>query len=422
MLQVALYRSRMLLLCGMLAAPVIAVRGHARLDLHAVERGGDAVLVQGELRDAELLMGLAGRRVVARMDGIATVAETRTDAGGGFSLSVVLDRGATAMTVRFAGDDEYLAADAGPVSVEEAGGRIAVALAMEAPERILDNATFAISASAHGQALSLPVVLVDGSGRELGQSAKLPARLALVRQALGLPGMMRVTARFAGDAHYAAAEASVETMLVASTDVTLETDDDQGRLGTAISMSGVVRDETGPLVDELVALHVRGEVAAVVSTDAEGRFAARVDTRDRAISGRLEVFARTQPQVPWRAAGQSVPIRVEVNARPQHRAGVFWAMTLACVACLLTEIGLRRRGERRASSSPSEATAAVGLEASPASTGPRAQALARYRDAVWPYLGAAWSTYTPDETAKAIPELARMCSAFAELYFGPGPS
>ncbi|MEK6608495.1 MAG: hypothetical protein AABZ30_12615 [Myxococcota bacterium] len=359
-----------------LIASVVMVRGHASLEVDSIERAATEVLVSGHLRDAELFTGLPGRAVEGRLSGKGggeARAQVATTAGGAFTLSLpgapLATGEAAAVELGFAGDEGYLAARAGPIAVD--GERLAVALVMRGPAEIVvsgetrggavgaSTQALAISARAGGAAVSLPILVEDERGREIAQAKSLPARIEIDSLRLGAPGPARLIARFAGDRRYAPAEAMLDTTVVTEVRVTLASDDDLVRLGREIAVGGEVHDAAGPVAGAAVSILVQGALAQAATTDALGRFAARLET-DGWPPGRVEIHARTQSDVPWRRAGLSSAVRVRIAARSSLDARALGVLTAACAAALAL-LALARLREGRVVAAPSATLASTGL-------------------------------------------------------------
>ena len=325
----------------LLLAPVVQVRGHARITLLDTAIEGGTLRLRGELRDRDLLTALPERDVeIHLLGGWAHRDRLRTGAGGDFEAAIEVVPGQTSVIARFAGDASYLDASTGPVPLRAEQAPVALEIRGPSEIRLSDpEVGVELLARSSGAAASVEVRLRNGAGVSLG-TFRTGDDFTLVRlptRSLGSPGPVRVVATTEGGG-----QATLEAMLFAPVRLEIDALPDTAIVGDRIEVRGSLTEEGTPIADSPIAIRVRGQTIASVRTDARGAFVAALDTG--ALSeGPADVEAVYAPHVPWREAGRSGARSVRLVAP----IPLPLAAAIAPIAALLTPLLVQRLIVRR---------------------------------------------------------------------------
>lgn len=336
------------------AAPVVAVRGRAAIEIAPIERtAGGGVVVRGRVYERSSGDPVAFAPLLLTIDGRAE--EWFADADGRFERAYQLGDGSHDLDVAFAGDGQYSAAQQELSGFDVSKQPLELSLRVDGPfDAGAETATIGLRASSDGRPAAITATLhggpEGGALRPLGQVAvdATGRGVATVDRALlGPPGWVRLVARFPGDATYDPATAEAAAAVRAETALTFSLREPTVAFEDQIAGSGRLSDATGaPLAGQPVALEVGGAEVARAVTDDDGTVRLAVDASELAV-GPLSVQAVFAPTEPWLGPSRSTPLVATVaEARPIPVGTTLTAFAATAMA-LLAFVGLRTRPWQR---------------------------------------------------------------------------
>lgn len=318
------------------AAPRLLVKGEASVRLLSLAPRGNGALLRGELRDASLKHGLAGRRVRLSVERAGEV-ETHTaitDRNGRFSLWLPHRLGSFTVTALFAGDRHYRRVAAPPRLLDISKGTVALQLTL--PEQLdaaVGRQRLPVEASSGGQPISLPLTLATRQGRVLSRlttDRRGRGTFSFETWALGQPGPLTLEVRFAGDGRHNALVQRAETVLATPVTLSLAAEELEVPADGEVSLSGRLQDLLGPVAGGTVSVSAQGRHLESLRSDEDGAFALRIDAEELP-TGQLELEASFSPAVVWRGAARAA---VELTLLPPRP--IPW--TLYLVPALVTAL------------------------------------------------------------------------------------
>jgi hypothetical protein len=304
--------------------PIIHVRARLRIDLDAIERVADGLVVRGSLRDDATDEPIVGRVIAMSVEGpngYHYAEPTGTD--GGFRWRVQLPLGSYRLHLGAGGDADYLAPTAIDRSIDV--GRRTTTVTVQVPGRIAAHApSLHVVVEAHESDGIGPPRAYDGfawltiGGR--GRSTLSLENGRAESDELGPFGHAgtRVEVRAAieesGDRNGASGSKSV--LLTTPTSVTLAAGADRVAPDQLLLVTGTLHDDDGPIAGAFVVIGFEnGADLASFATDRDGRYAGWLRGRDLP-TGHAFVEARFRPQQEWRDAAVSPTVPIEVLPAP----------------------------------------------------------------------------------------------------------
>lgn len=336
------------------AEPSLRVRALTRIELRYV-RDAAPPRIEGTLRD-DLDAAVAEQELQLRIDacaeGIAPeMVRVRSDRHGRFRVALAQDATACAARASFDGGDYYERSSA-TIEIDPALADVAleIAIAGGVTQRLgRGEVDVTVRATSSAGAAGLRTTLVDELGRELAAGATNEDgvfRASLPREALGVPGLGKLTATTARDPTRADARTEISVVRLLPTELQLT-----ATLATTesptLGVSGALRGEIGPpdwLASKTVAVLVDDAHLATVLTDARGAFQQRIALPAGTADGtqRLAISARFEPDAPWFGASRAKAVAVELAPRKTHDPS-WLAVPVALSIALATWLSMRAR-------------------------------------------------------------------------------
>lgn len=404
---------------------VIRIAARSLLTLQEVERqpaaGGArpgliGVRVRALLADGPSRVGLAAqalvlsvragedtprsRRLEAALREASAAATVRTDTEGAAEWSLALPAGSYTLQARYPGDAQSDAATATlPLALDRPpsrlvleapetaplGGELRVTVALSSGEQaLLGPAQVTVRCAEHARTLSL----VEGRAALRVLLPRPGVTTAPAPDALVLPSALRggqqllLRAEFRGDEDHGPAQSELALLLTTQIAVWLDRPGGDARAaepppasaasaggprlaiaqGERLVLSGLVRDEEGPLADEPFEILATSQPetgpaptkAALLgrgATDAFGRLRLTVLLQPRhgpLAPGTATLWARARSRRSWRLAGTSNELSLSVLPVPPHRLAYYLAPLLLTALLLGVGAGYRKRQALRA--------------------------------------------------------------------------
>ena len=334
--------------------PVIHVRSRMRLDIDAIERVSDGVVVRGFLRDEAGDEPIGGRTVAISLEGPAGffhyAEPTRSD--GSFSFRAPVPLGQYRLRLGAGGDPDYVAPPAIERPLDVAKRTPTLTLTVPARLPASAHALHVIiegrePADCPGDATcpAMPLggeVDISVGGRKRSSASFHDGRVEVDELGpLGDPGRrVEVLAEVEENNIRNAASARRTVLLTSSTSLTLEAAASEVAVDGEAGFGGTLRDERGPVAGARIGIAVEnGPDLATAITDGEGRY--RVTLRARKLPrGDAFVEARFHPSDEWREPSCRPPWRCASSAPGRCRAGP--TSSHRCARCSSAACGWRR--------------------------------------------------------------------------------
>ena len=277
----AAWASLALLLTPVIAAPVVDIRSHAKLELGTVRRQGDQLVVSGRLFDPVTLQGLPDNAVDLTIAGVSV--RGQTDADGRFTVEVPAPApadGSAAETVEaeFSGNDSL---DAATLREQVNPTLAPVELTLRA-QPTATGLELQVEVMSDGVPFDAPLrILADRVGSEalapLG-TTETGKPFPITRKQLGGAGLRHFRAEYDGDALHQPASATGTYELTSASVATLKLSQQQIAFEDTVTASGAVTDEDGiGLPDAAVTLVAGDRRLAQGVTGKGGQFRFRVE-------------------------------------------------------------------------------------------------------------------------------------------------
>jgi hypothetical protein len=332
-----------LLLCGLTlwiggaaAAPIVDLKSRSKLQLDAVRREGDQVVVSGRLYDPATMVGLPDALVELSISGLQV--STRTDAEGRFTKAVDAPPGEQAIEMTFAGDGTLDKAELREIADPALA---AVTLSFEATP-VATGVILRVTATSGGGEMSAPLTLfADRPGSdEMKPIAQMTAGepLEITRKQLGGAGTRRFRAEYVGDDNHQPASVAGTYELTSTSKTSLALADGDIAYEDDVVATGAVLDEDGiGLIGASVSLVSGDRRLAQGVTGEGGRYRFEVEgeilgtgqlsLQTMAEPGGSVQASRSEPAMIKVAAPQPVPITYTVIAflATGLAAGAFFA-------------------------------------------------------------------------------------------------
>lgn len=230
-----------------IAAPIVELKSHSRLQLDGVRRDGDMVIVSGRLYDPQTSLGLPNSSVELVVADIPV--STETDGDGRFAVAVSAPPGRQTIEMKFSGNSSLDEAALTEVADPELSPVTLTFEAKPTPTGVSLTVTAQAGTSLGSATFDAPLLLyVDRPGSdEMKEIAKATAGVpvALTRKQLGGAGTRRFRADFAGDASHQPATVTGLYELTSSSKTTLTLDDKDMAFEDTLTASGAITDEDG---------------------------------------------------------------------------------------------------------------------------------------------------------------------------------
>ncbi|PID38162.1 MAG: hypothetical protein CSB49_07015 [Proteobacteria bacterium] len=336
------------------AAPIVTIRGEARLQLRQLTYLEGVATITGSLLDAATQEPLPNRRVSLRLE-VASVRHrrvARTDPQGRFTVTLRTSEGVHLLAFDFAGDKLYAATRTPARMVDVSKPTIALRLSL--PPRLDTSARqqqLKVEALLGEERIALPLALYlgDRPPKVLGlvrTRKDKPALLTIPTASLGPPGAKELSLRFSGDARYNAAQLRITSTLTTPVTITLRTERARVAADGRIVLVGGARDVLGPVKRAAISVEAMGRHVASATTADDGAFRVTLDAESFP-PGLLDLRAVLSPNVSWRQPGRSPQVSVLIEPPrpiPLRLYATPAAMTALVLALLL---GWRLRGHLR---------------------------------------------------------------------------
>jgi hypothetical protein len=353
--------------------PVIHVRARLRIDLDAIERVPDGLVVRGSLRDDATDEPIVGRTVALSVEPEQFYHAMPTGPDGGFRWRVPLPLGSYRLRLAAGGDAEYLAPP--PIDRNIDVGRRTPTLTVQVPARIAAHApSMHVVVEGHESDGLGPPRAFDGDvfltigGR--GRSALTLENGRAESDELGPFGRagtrveVRATVEEGSDRNGTSGTKSV--LLTTPTTVTLAAGADRVAPDKLLLVTGLLSDDDGPIAGAFIVVGLEnGADIASFTTDHDGRYQGWLRGRELP-TGPAFLEARFRPQQDWRDAAVSPTVPVEVLPAPPIAVWPYVvspALTLLAVALVYAARDRRwrrwlrvGRRARRIAAAPTAAT------------------------------------------------------------------